>query len=526
MCLNHGNTPDQLGDFCDEPGSGGGPAPYAQAVRGAVGRRTVLAAAVAATVPAGLWPDRAFAASRQEPLADGRLTSTTAAEAAAASVDASQNGWPVSPDPTAIGCRVYPIAGSDASLQLRSGDVATVMLYVATRLHREIEPLVRSYTAAHSFRKISGTAVYSNHASGTAMDLNWHRHPYGAANTFTPAQESVLRDILDKCRGVVRWGGDYSSTPDDMHFEINVAPGDPRLSQVARALADGAPTDRAPSTAVNLFGRTPNGLLYHRHNEGGDWTPWSRIYVPTSGVATSPSVVSLGSGDYSLYVGNTGRGVSATRYRQGSGWGGWTDRGGILAGAPTAVHTGGYTNLFGTWATGVPVQAHNRSGSWSSWFPIGPSSGRLSAPPAVATSPNGVWDAFGIGLDAKAYTMRYSPGVGWGSWRALHGSFKGGLSAVFGGSQVKVFGTGLNGVLYQTDNADGFWRQWYPVGPPAGRLASPPCAVALAGGAFEVYGIGLNGAAYVLRYSPGSGWGEWTNLGGQLRGSVSATVIR
>jgi len=39
----------------------------------------------------------------------------------------------------------------------------------------------------------------------------------------------------------VRWGGDYSGRKDEMHFEINVRPGDARLAALARRIGGGAP---------------------------------------------------------------------------------------------------------------------------------------------------------------------------------------------------------------------------------------------------------------------------------------------
>src|SRR5690606_41887003 len=39
--------------------------------------------------------------------------------------------------------------------------------------------------------------------------------------TFSTAQVPAGRQILSVCEGVVRWGGDYKSRADEMHFEIN-----------------------------------------------------------------------------------------------------------------------------------------------------------------------------------------------------------------------------------------------------------------------------------------------------------------
>jgi len=63
----------------------------------------------------------------------------------------------------------------------------------------------------------------SNHASATAIDLNALKHPRGVRNTFSKGQVAAIRRILASYDGVIRWGGDYSTTVDDMHFEINAS---------------------------------------------------------------------------------------------------------------------------------------------------------------------------------------------------------------------------------------------------------------------------------------------------------------
>src|SRR5690606_27057234 len=70
-------------------------------------------------------------------------------------------------------------------------------------------------------RPIRGSSVISNHASGTAIDLNATKHPLGASGTFTSTQVTRIREILAVTRNHVRWGGDYTGRKDEMHFEIN-----------------------------------------------------------------------------------------------------------------------------------------------------------------------------------------------------------------------------------------------------------------------------------------------------------------
>lgn len=135
----------------------------------------------------------------------------------------SQNGWPASPDKTKLGIESPKVPGTNVDFPqgILKGNVTTVLLYVAEQFHAHVEPLVDGTCWGFFYREIEGSDVLSNHSSGTAIDLNAPKHPMGKSGTFNSAQVSEIRKILSFCEGVVRWGGDYSSRKDEMHFEIN-----------------------------------------------------------------------------------------------------------------------------------------------------------------------------------------------------------------------------------------------------------------------------------------------------------------
>jgi hypothetical protein len=89
-------------------------------------------------------------------------------------------------------------------------------------------------------RPIRGTTSgYSNHAGGTAADINAIQHPRGVplSRTFTAAQVNAIRHRLARYHGAIRWGGDYVNSPvDGMHIEI-VQPL-AEVESVARKLLD------------------------------------------------------------------------------------------------------------------------------------------------------------------------------------------------------------------------------------------------------------------------------------------------
>lgn len=145
----------------------------------------------------------------------------------------SQNGYRAN-DRSLIAS--YSIPGG--RIAVRKGDVATVLTYIAERFHREVEPLVWPGNWGYAERPIRGSSTtLSNHASGTAIDLNAPRHPLGKRGTFTRKQQASIRRILDDLDGTVRWGGDYKSRADEMHFEINASTS--RVAAVAKKIRGG-----------------------------------------------------------------------------------------------------------------------------------------------------------------------------------------------------------------------------------------------------------------------------------------------
>lgn len=185
-----------------------------------------LATRVAAATPGAAGGDGAPS--------DDAWNSANRSSTPSSAVATSYNGWPVGTPGSTIGVELYQIPGTPFVLPVRSGDVATVLMYVAGRFHREVEPLQNGQLFGYDYRKnVNNPGVWSNHASGTAIDLNADLHPNGVKNSFTAAQVTAIDRILTDCGGVVYWGGDYTRTVDAMHFEINVAPGDSRLPALA-----------------------------------------------------------------------------------------------------------------------------------------------------------------------------------------------------------------------------------------------------------------------------------------------------
>jgi hypothetical protein len=129
----------------------------------------------------------------------------------------SQNGWPA--------LAVPPAGALDwVTGRVTPGPVHTVFAYLCAQFHARVEPITRALSWGWAYRTITGTPTLSNHASGTAIDLNAPAHPFGRAGTFTPTQVTAIEAILGELSAVVRWGGHYPGRKDEMHFEIHATP--------------------------------------------------------------------------------------------------------------------------------------------------------------------------------------------------------------------------------------------------------------------------------------------------------------
>ena len=234
-----------------------------------ISRRTVLrgtTAAMSAIVLGAASSATAWAAPGDElgdgaPAADSRFATdfAEAQQRAALAAETSYNGWPVGTPASAIGVASYTIPGTSLSIQVKSGDVATVLTHLAARFHAEVENLRAGQVGGYSYRRnVNNPSVWSNHASGTAIDLNWNLHPNGSQGTFTSGQVAALRNVLSFFGGVIFWGGDYRGTIDEMHFEINVPPGNATLASVAARIGNATgPATRVALRAVRTAGTSP-----------------------------------------------------------------------------------------------------------------------------------------------------------------------------------------------------------------------------------------------------------------------------
>jgi hypothetical protein len=146
----------------------------------------------------------------------------------------SQNGYPVLFD--IDNTKSWKIPGAQREIRLAQAAPGLVLAHFALWFHEIIEPLNGGIFDEWGWavRDIRGSDEWSNHASGTAMDLNATKHPLGttARSSFSLSEIAAINNRLAFMDNAVRWGGNYSGRQDPMHFEVNAS-----TSRVAR-LAD------------------------------------------------------------------------------------------------------------------------------------------------------------------------------------------------------------------------------------------------------------------------------------------------
>lgn len=197
----------------------------------------------------------------------------------------SQNGW-VANDKSCVASQLVP--GTNVKLSVRKDAPGLLLLEVAAAFDRHVEDIDNAVGGlddwGYAERPIRGGVETSNHASGTAIDLNAPKHPLGVRNTFTPQQVAKILEIIVVTGNVVRWGGTYDGRVDEMHFEINDGV---TLEDCERALAamrayNGAPDVVSDVTKDKELNQDQENMLrllaaqivWGENNDPEHWQSW------------------------------------------------------------------------------------------------------------------------------------------------------------------------------------------------------------------------------------------------------------
>lgn len=132
----------------------------------------------------------------------------------------SQNGYPVLD--SLEDCKYYTINNTTGvKVPLSPTEAGEAIALFLKRFDKFVEALDKTDTHGYNKRQIANSQDWSNHASGTAADCNATKHVQGRIGTFTEKQVATIRKIQDDFDGIIKWGGDYRVTKDEMHIEVN-----------------------------------------------------------------------------------------------------------------------------------------------------------------------------------------------------------------------------------------------------------------------------------------------------------------
>lgn len=171
----------------------------------------------------------------------------------------SQNGWTANNRSLT---KQWTIPGTIRKITLESGDAGYLLCDFAAWFDKNVEDIEAGQLDdwGYAERTVRDGTDLSNHASGTAIDLNAPKHALGAVNTFTPAQATAIRNKLKNYAGVIRWGGDYIGRKDEMHFEINASSATvKRIADKIRGGGTPAPTERKNNVVTDYEIPAGNG---------------------------------------------------------------------------------------------------------------------------------------------------------------------------------------------------------------------------------------------------------------------------
>lgn len=145
----------------------------------------------------------------------------------------SQNGYPVLTWDETFKWDLPLRNGPKRHVVLKPGDVGFVLAYFAVWYHERVDNINIGIWDEWGWasRPIRGDSDISNHASGTAIDLNATKHPLGVRGTLKflvgrgsrveLAEERIRRVLNRKFDNTIRAGLNYTGRADEMHYEAD-----------------------------------------------------------------------------------------------------------------------------------------------------------------------------------------------------------------------------------------------------------------------------------------------------------------
>lgn len=201
----------------------------------------------------------------------------------------SQNGWEANNRSLITS---YAI-GNKTKINLRVGDAGWLLQRAINWFDANIRDVDFNYKNGelddwgYAERVIRGGVELSNHASGTAADINATNWPLGKDETIYLTRDEInrWRAHLLEYEGVLRWGGDYVGRQDPMHLEINAD--EAAVARVAAKLrqapvAPVVPKAAPPKPSIPPFPLPSGeyfGLITGPNESHGGYNSFERVWV-------------------------------------------------------------------------------------------------------------------------------------------------------------------------------------------------------------------------------------------------------
>jgi len=146
----------------------------------------------------------------------------------------SQNGFPgLESDSDRLHKWIIP--GTGRYFVMRNGSAGFLLAHFAHWYHHRIEPIDGGIWDewGYAYRPVRDGSDLSNHASGTAIDINATRHVLGRDDTLlfkvrhrgklVVARTRIATKLAVTYRRTIRAGAFYTGRKDEMHYEINAS---------------------------------------------------------------------------------------------------------------------------------------------------------------------------------------------------------------------------------------------------------------------------------------------------------------
>jgi hypothetical protein len=239
-----------------------------------------------------------------------------------------------------------------------------------------------------------------------------------------------------------------------------------------------------------------------------------------------------------LYALNRSGSVWQKSYKQlDDTWSGWdTNLGGTCSSAPAAadIDSSHLWVFCRKWDTSGLIQTRRWDGnSWWAWSTLTPSGGFQSGPGATEyNQPSVGWTmrVYALGWDKNIYEnfLRLDTGF-WNGWNSI-GSPSGGCTSAPAAdartaNELYVFCRATDGSFRYRMWNGGAWGSWTSIGNTNQWVSSPGATDSLIGGSqIRAYGDGTLGRVWE-KYNSGSGWSSWADLGGGCQSAANATDL-